>query len=418
MDIVRTDRKKKRTPYYVGGGVLALVLITAALSQLKPAAPGVESAAVYTDTVRQGTFMRQVRGPGTLVPEQIVIISARTNGRIEEILVQPGTTVDPGTLIMRLSNPDVQLQLLEAERLLTQARSQLIQLQATLQSQTLTQEAAVATAQSAFNEAQRQAKEAEELAAKGLIARNEASRRQDVLEEARQRLDAASKQLDLSRSTVDAQLDGQRLQVERLEGIVRYRQGEVESLNVQAGAPGVLQRLGSQTTLEVGQWVFSGTELARVVQPGRLKAQVRIPETQIRDVVVGQVAWVDTRNDTIQGRVVRIDPAAQNGTVGVDVTLEGELPASARPDLSIDGTIELDRVENALFVGRPGYGAAGQTVGLFRLTPDGRFAERVSVQLGRTSVNHVEIRGGLKVGDVIILSDMSTWDQHERVRLQ
>jgi multidrug resistance efflux pump len=418
MDIIRTDRKKKRAPYYIGGGVLALALITAALSQLEPAAPGVERAAIYTDTVRRGTFMRQVRGPGTLVPERIVIISARTNGRIEELFVQPGVAVEPGTLLMRLSNPDVQLQLLESERLLTQARSGLIQLQATLQSQTLALEAALATAQSAYNEAGRQAKESEELASKGLIARNEASRRADALAEAEQRLAAARKQLEVSRGSVDAQVDGQRLQVERLEGIVRYRQGEVESLNVRASASGVLQRLGSQTTLEVGQWVFSGTELARVVQPGRLKAQVRIPETQIRDVVVGQVAWIDTRNDTIRGRVVRIDPAAVNGTVGVDVTLEGELPASARPDLSIDGTIELDRVENALYVGRPGYGAAGQTVGLFRLTSDGRHAERVSVRLGRTSVNHVEILGGLEVGDIIILSDMSTMDQHERVRLQ
>lgn len=418
MDKVRTDKKKKRTPYYIGAGVVAVALITAALSQLKPAAPGVESASIYSDTVRQGTFMRQVRGPGTLVPEQIVIISARTNGRVEEIFAQAGVKVEPGSLLMRLSNPDVQLQLLESERLLTQARSQLIQLQAQLQSQTLTQEAAVATAQSAFNEAQRQARESDELAAKGLIARNEASRRQDALEEAKQRLDAAKKQLDLSRGSVDAQLEGQRLQVERLEGIVRYRQGEVESLNVRAGANGVLQRLGTQNTLEVGQWIFSGTELARVVQPGRLKAQIRIPETQIRDVVIGQVAWIDTRNDTIRGRVMRIDPAAQNGTVGVDVSLEGELPASARPDLSIDGTIEIDRVENALYVGRPGYGTAGQTVGLFKLTADGKFAERVSVKLGRTSVNHVEILGGLKVGDVIILSDMSNWDQFDRVRLQ
>jgi len=418
MDIIRTDRKKKRTVYYVAAGVVALALITLLLGQLKPAAPGVESAAVYTDTVRRGTFTRQVRGPGTLVPERIVIISARTNGRVEELLVQPGVAIEPGTLLMRLSNPDVQLQLLEAERLLTQARSGLIQLQATLQGQTLTLEAALASAQSAFNEAQRQAKESEELAARELIARNEASRRRDALAEAEQRLSAANKQLELSRSSLEPQLAGQRLQVERLEGIVRYRQGEVESLNVRAPAAGVLQRLGSQTTLEVGQWVFSGTELARVVQPGRLKAQIRIPETQIRDVVVGQTAWIDTRNDTIRGRVMRIDPAAQNGTVGVDVTLEGELPASARPDLSVDGTIELDRVENALYVGRPGYGSAGQTVGLFRLTPDGRYAERVSVKLGRTSVNHVEILGGLKVGDVVILSDMSTWDEHERVRLQ
>lgn len=418
MDKVRTDKKKKRTPYYVGAGLVAVALITAALSQLKPAAPGVESASIYSDTVRQGTFMRQVRGPGTLVPEQIVIISARTNGRIDELFVQAGVPVEPGTLLMRLSNPDVQLQLLEAERLLTSARSQLIQLQATLQSQILQQEAALATAQSAFNEAQRQAREGDELASKGLIARNEASRRQDVLEERKQGLDAARKQLEVARGSVGAQLDAQRLQVERLEGIVRYRQTEVESLNVRAGAAGVLQRLGSQTTLEVGQWVFSGTELARVVQPGRLKAQIRIPETQIRDVVIGQVAWVDTRNDTIRGRVVRIDPAAQNGTVGVDVTLEGELPPSARPDLSIDGTIEIDRIENALYVGRPGYGTAGQTVGLFRLTQDGKFAERVSVKLGRTSVNHVEILGGLQVGDVIILSDMSTWDQYDRVRLQ
>jgi multidrug efflux pump subunit AcrA (membrane-fusion protein) len=326
--------------------------------------------------------------------------------------------VDAGTPLLRLSNPDVQLQMLEAERLLTQARSQLIQLRAQLQTQTLTQEAAVASAQSAYNEAKRQALEGDELATRGLIAKNEASRRQDVLEEARQRLEAARKQLDIARGSVDAQLEAQRMQVNRLEGIVAYRNSEIGSLNVSAGAPGVVQRIGVQQNLEVGQWVFSGTELARVVQPGRLKAEVRIPESQIRDVVIGQVAWVDTRNDTIRGRVVRIDPAAQNGTVGVDITLEGELPASARPDLSIDATIEIERIDNALYVGRPGYGAANATVGVFRVSKDGKSAERVQVRLGRTSVNHVEVISGLNQGDVIILSDMSNWDQYERVRLQ
>jgi len=352
------------------------------------------------------------------VPEHIVIVSARTNGRVEEVFAQAGVQVEPGTLLLRLSNPDVQLQLLESERLLTQARSDLIQLQATLQSQTLALEAAAATAQSTYNEAERQVREGDELAAKGLIARNEASRRRDVLAESEQRLEAARQQVALAKSTLEPQLEGQRLQVQRLEGIVQYRQGEVESLNVRSPAIGVLQRLGSQSTLEVGQWVFSGTELARVVQPGSLKAQIRIPETQIRDVALGQPAFIDTRTDTIPGHVMRIDPAAQNATVGVDVALEGELPASARPDLSVDGTIQLDRVENALYVGRPGYGSTGQTVGLFRLTADGKYAERVSVKLGRTSVNHVEILSGLKAGDVIILSDMSSWDQHERVRLK
>ena len=418
MDKVRTDKKKKRGPWYIGGGILAAAVITAGLSQLKPAAPSVDEATVYTDTVRRGSFLRQVRGPGTLVPEQILIVSARTNGRVEEIYVQPSVQVETGTPLLRLSNPDVQLQMLEAERLLTQARSQLIQLQAQLQTQTLTQEAAVATAQSTFNEARRQAAEGDELAARGLIARNEASRRQDVLEEARQRLDAAKKQLEISRGSVDAQMEAQRMQVERLEGIVSYRHGEIGSLNVTAAAPGVVQRIGVQQNLEVGQWVFSGTELARIVQPGRLKAEVRIPESQIRDVVIGQVAWVDTRNDTIPGRVVRIDPAAQNGTVGVDITLEGALPSSARPDLSVDATIEIERIDDALFVGRPGYGAAHATVGVFRVSQDGKSADRVQVRLGRTSVNHVEVVSGLNAGDVIILSDMSTWDQYPRVRLQ
>jgi HlyD family secretion protein len=414
MDKPRTSPRKKRQPLYIGGGIAVVALITLGLSQLKPAAPSVDGAAIYTDTVRHGELVRQVRGPGTLTPEHIRILPAITAGRVDEILARPGTAVEAGTLLLRLSNPDVELQLLEAERQLAQARTETVSLNANLRTQILQLESAVAQAQSAFNEAQRQANNSEELQRRGLIAANEAQRAKDQLEEARTRLSIERQRLELAKGTVDAQTESQQLQVERLSSLVAMRRQQLQSMDVRAGTAGVLQQLN----LEVGQWVNPGMELARVVEPGRLKAVLRIPDTQMRDVVLGQRAFIDTRNDTIAGRVVRIDPAAQGGTTGVDIALDGDLPASARPDMSIDGVIELDRLHDVLYLSRPNYGSANSTISLFVVGADGRTAERTQVRLGQTSVQFVEIVSGLKRGDRVILSDMQQWDAHNRVRIR
>jgi HlyD family secretion protein len=414
MDKPRTSTRKKRKPLYIGGGVVLALLITLGLSQLKPAPPSVDGAAIYTDTVRRGELVRQVRGPGTLTPEHIRIIPAVTAGRVDEIFARPGTPVEPGTLLLRLSNPDVELQLLESERQYAQARSETVNLRASLQTQILQLEGVVAQVQSQYNEAVRQARTNEDLASKGLIATNVAAASRDQAEELRTRLGIERQRLSLAKGTVDPQLESQQLQVERLASLVAMRRQQLQSMDVRAGTAGVLQQLN----LEVGQWVNPGIELARVVEPGRLKAVLRIPDTQMRDVVIGQLALIDTRNDTIRGRVVRIDPAAQGGTTGVDVALDGDLPGSARPDMSIDGTIEIDRLNDVLFVSRPNYGSAGQTIGLFVVSPDGRTADRTQVRLGQTSVNFVEIVQGLKQGDRVILSDMQQWDAHNRVRIR
>jgi HlyD family secretion protein len=414
MDKPRSSPRKKRQPLYIGGGVALAALITLGLSQLKPAPPSVDGAAMYTDTVRRGELVRQVRGPGTLTPEHIRIIPAITAGRVDEILARPGTVVEPGTLLLRLSNPDVELALLESERQYAQARTETVNLRASLQTQILQLEGAVAQVQSSYNEAVRQANTNAELAARGLIAPNEVSRAKDQVEELRTRLNIEKQRLDLAKGTVDAQLESQQLQVDRLASLVAMRRQQLQSMDVRAGTAGVLQQLN----LEVGQWVNPGIELARVIEPGRLKAVLRIPDTQMRDVVIGQTALIDTRNDTIRGRVVRIDPAAQGGTTGVDVAFDGDLPASARADMSIDGTIEIDRLNDVLFVSRPNYGSAGQTISLFVVSGDGKTADRTQVRLGQTSVNFVEIVQGLNQGDRVILSDMQQWDSHNRVRIR
>jgi multidrug resistance efflux pump len=413
MDKPRANPKKKRPALYIGGGIAVLAAITLAFSQLKPALPTVDRAAIWPDSVRRGPMVRSVRGPGTLTPEDIRIIPAITAGRVEQIYARPGTMVESGTVLVRLSNPDVELQLLESERALTAAQSELVNLQSTLQTQQLNQEGVIAQVQSMYNEAMRQAKTNEQLAAKGLIPPNDVSRARDQVVELEKRLEVEKKGLDLLRGTVDMRVEAQRLQVDRLRGIVAFRQQQLQSMDVRAGSTGVLQQLN----LEVGQWVNPGIELARVVEPGRLKAVLRIPETQMRDVVIGQTALIDTRNDTIVGRVVRIDPAALQGTFGVDVAFDGELPPSARPDMSVDGTVEIDRLNDVLYMGRPNIGGANATIGLFKLSNDGKTAERVQVRLGQTSVNHVEIVSGLQQGDIVILSDMSQWDAHPKVRI-
>jgi hypothetical protein len=322
--------------------------------------------------------------------------------------------VDENTLLLELSNPDVQIQSLQAQRELTAAEAELISLKTNLEAQRLSQAGAVATAKSAYREAQRKAKADSDLVAQNLISTAEAGRSGDQAEEMTTRMEIEEKRLAILTDNMKEQLDVQQAQVERLRAIAAFQRRQVESMVVRAGASGVLQEL----PMQVGQWAISGATLAKVVRPEKLKAVLRIPETQAPDVTVGQAAAIDTRNGIVKGHVVRMDPASQNGTVTVDVTLDGTLPKGARPDLSVDGTIEIERLSDVLHVGRPAYGQANSTVGIFRMVPGTDEAERVQVGLGRSSVNTVEVLRGLNEGDVVILSDMSRWDAVDRVRVK
>ncbi len=415
MDIPREPAKRGRKRLMYGGvALLTVVLATVALRNLKPAAPKVDRAAVWVDSVVRGPLVIEVRGPGTLVPERIRYISAVTAGRVEQRLAQPGQEVKAETVLLEMSNPDVQLQALESERQLTVAQADQVNLRANLATQRLNQEAAVAAARSAFLDAKRTADASDSLAAKELISTSEASRARDRLEELSTRYKVEQERFEVMTQAADSQLALQQAQVNRLRDVTEFQRGRIRSMVVKAGTNGTLQEL----SLEVGQWAQSGASLARIVEPGRLKAVLRIPETQAKDVTLGQPAAIDTRNGIAHGKVSRMDPAVQNGTVTVDVSLEGELPRGARPDLSVDGTIQVERLDNVLHVGRPAYGQAGSTVGLFKLVEDGTVALRVNVRLGRTSVNTVEVLGGLQPGDKVIISDMSRWDGFDRVRVE
>lgn len=399
---------------YAAGTAALVVLATLGLRGLKPAAPQVDRATIWVDSVQRGPLVLQVRGPGTLIPERVRWISAVTAGRVERRQAEIGQEVKPETVLLVLSNPDVQLEALESERQLTAARGDRVNLRTSLESQRLNQQGAVAVARSEYLEAKRNAVAAESLAAKQLISVMEASRARDRGEELATRYDVEQRRLAVLSDAMSSQLSLQEAQVDRLRAVTEFQRGRVRSMEVLAGTAGILQDL----TLEVGQWAQPGATLARIVEPGRLKAVLRIPETQAKDVVIGQSASIDTRNGVVPGRVSRIDPAVQNGTVTVDVALEGKLPRGARPDLSVDGTIEVERLQDVLHVGRPAYGQGNSSVGLFRLVEDGQSAVRVNVELGRTSVNTVEIRGGVQPGDKVIISDMSRWDGFDRVRVE
>ncbi len=415
MDIPRAPvNRKPRRVIYGAGVTAALVIATLGLKGLKPAAPQVDRATIWVDSVQRGPLVLQVRGPGTLVPERVRWISAVTAGRVEQRLAEIGQKVKPETVLLVLSNPDVQLEALESERQLTAAQGDRVNLRTSLESQRLNQQGALAVAKSEFLEARRNAVAAESLATKELISVMEASRARDRVEELATRFEVEERRLAVLSDAMSSQLALQDAQVDRLRAVTNFQRGRVRSMEVKAGAAGILQDL----TLEVGQWAQPGATLARIVEPGRLKAVLRIPETQAKDVVLGQPATIDTRNGVVQGRVARIDPAVQNGTVTVDIALQGELPRGARPDLSVDGTIEVERLKDVLHVGRPAYGQGQSSVGLFRLVEEGRAAVRVNVELGRTSVNTVEIRGGVQPGDKLIISDMSRWDGYDRVRVE
>jgi HlyD family secretion protein len=416
MDVPRPSRarEKRIQRLAIGGGALmAVLLITLGLSRLRAAAPSVERGTLFIDTVRRGEMLRQVRGLGTLVPEEIRWIPAATEGRVERIVVQPGTTVTPDTVVLELSNPEVEQAALQAEAELRAAEAQRAELRVRLESQRLDQQAAVARVEAEFVQARMQAEADEQLAARGLIADITLKLSQTRTEEARKRFEIEGKRLAISADSVAAQLAVQEAAVEQRRAMARLRRGQLDALHVRAAMDGVLQLV----PVEVGQQVATGTNLARVAQPGRLKAVVRIPETQARDVQLGQKAAVDTRNGIVPGHVARIDPAAQQGTVAVDIALDGPLPKGARPDLTVDGTVELERLENVLYVGRPAQGQVEGPVGLFVLDAESDEAARRQVRLGRASVNTVEIVDGLREGDRVVLSDTSQWDAFDRIRV-
>lgn len=415
MDIVRDRPRSRKKIILTGVAVASLIGVSVALANLDPAAPTVEAGTIYTDSVVRGEMVREVRGPGTLVPVDIRWISAVTAGRVEKLHHLPGVAVDPETVLLELANPDVQIQRLNADRQLTDAEAQLVQLRTNLENNRLNQASVVAQIRQEAADAQRRAEAGAELLRKNLIVPLDQQQAQDRSVALLERLRIEEQRLQILSATIQEQIQVQERQVERLRSIAQFQSSLVNSMVVRAGARGILQ----EVPLQVGQYALPGTVLAKVVPtPIRLKAVLRIPETQAKDLAIGQRATIDTRNGLAPGHVVRIDPAAIGGTVTVDVALDGEPPAGARPDLSVDGVVEIERLDRVLHVGRPPFAQQNSPGTLFKLVDGGNHAERVQVRFGRTSVSRVEIVEGLDVGDRIIMSDMSRWDNVDRVRIK
>ncbi len=415
MDIARPELKqrKRRRQLLIGAGLGILVIAAAAgIMALGPAMPSVERSSVLVDTVKRGELLREVRGPGTLVPKEIRWIAAETSARVERILVKPGAEVQADTVIMELSSPEVDDQLLAAKTALTAAQSDLAAKRTELQSRLLDQMAGQAQAKTDYETARMQAESEKTVAEKGIIPAVQYKKSLVVLEQLKYRVDIEQQRVAEFRRNISAQLAAEKARLDQLANTRDLRQRQVDGLQLRAGIAGVLQRV----PVEEGQQVDAGSNLARVARPGNLMAELRIAETQAKDILIGQAARIDTRNGIVDGRVLRVDPAVQNGTVQVDVELEGKLPAGARPDLSVDGTIEIERLKDVLYVGRPAFGQPDSEVRLFKVDADG-VAARVPVQLGRSSVNLIEIRNGLSVGDRVILSDTSAYDQSDKIRL-
>jgi len=390
MDIARPSNARQKQLKRAGYAAIGLVLVAGisfGLSRLRPAAPTVDAATLWPDTVKRGPMVRQVRGLGTLTPEDIRWIPATSQGRIERIVLRPGTPVKAGDVILELSNPQLDQETQDAELKVESAEASLANLRVQVQNDLLQQKATAAGIEADYNKARMQAEMNEALAKEQLASRAEASR---------------------------AQLAVQQSAVDQARAVLQLKKRERDDLKVRAGLDGMLQLV----PVDVGQQVAPGTNLARVANPARLKAEIKIAETQAKDVQLGQTAQVDTRNGIVNGHVIRIDPSVQNGTRTVDVSLEGDLPKGAVPDLSVDGTIELERLADVLFMGRPAFGQDQSTVGIFKIDSTGSEASRVQVALGRSSVNTVEIVSGLQPGDKVILSDMSAWDAFDRVRLK
>jgi len=418
MDIKRPGKsklkKRIRTAVLIVVGLGAVGGITYGLSKLKPAAPTLDRSTAVIDTVKRGEMVREVHGNGTLVPQVTRQIPAPADGRVERILLQVGVEVGAGTVIVELSNPQMEQQAMDAEFQVKTAEAEAETLRVRLENENMTQQAQIATITSEYSQAKLQLDTDEVLAKQGLVAELLLKISRVRVQDIANRLKVEQQRLAISAKSQKAQLNAQQSRVQQLRALAKLRKDQVDALKVRAGTNGVLQEI---SVLE-GQQVTPGLNIGRVADPASLKAELKIPETQIKDVRLGQLAKVDTRNGIIEGQVARIDPAAREGSFKVDISFSGALPASARPDLSVDGTIELERLKNVLYVGRPAFGQGQQTVGMFRIGPDGQEATRTQVSLGRSSVSTIEILSGLREGDQVIISDTTTMDNYKTIRVR
>ncbi|HEY6359819.1 MAG TPA: HlyD family efflux transporter periplasmic adaptor subunit [Vicinamibacterales bacterium] len=418
VDIARDPaiirRRRLRQSAYAVAGALVLILVSVALARMEPAAPSVDRATLLVDTVTRGVLVRQVRGLGTLVPEDTRWLPANTDGRVERILLRPGADVGPESVVLELSNPQVEQEALNARLAVQSAEAALANLRVQLQNDLLTQQAQVASIEAEYKQAQMDAEANKELADQQLVAGivlKQSQLRADTLQT---RYEIEKKRQSMAEDSLGTRIRVQQAALDQARAVSNLQESRLAALKVRPGFAGVLQ----QVPVEVGQRVAPGQNLARVADPARLKAELRIPETQAKDVEIGQLAQIDTRNGIIAGRVSRKDPAAVSGTVTVDVSLTEALPRGAVPDLSVDGTIELERVASTLQVGRPAFGQEQSTIALFKVVDASGNAERAQVRVGRSSVNRIEIVSGLGEGDQVVLSDMSAWDAVDRVRLR
>jgi multidrug resistance efflux pump len=414
MDIARPPKSNRNRNLVIGAAIVGLVVVSVALSQLGPAAPTIDRVAVLIDTVRQGDVVREVRGNGTLAPERIRWITAQASARVERLASESGRDVGANELLLELSNPDLQIQTMQAEQQVRQAQIDLLNLRTTLKGSLLTQEGLVATMKTQWISSSQEARAADSLVKMGLVPPFEAANRKASAEEFTTRYRIERDRLELMAQSIDSQIAVQASRVVQLQAIATSQQTRLRSLQVRAPEAGVLQDL----TLQLGQWVPEGTTLAKVVQPGKLKAVLRIPESQAKDIQIGQMADIDTRNGIVKGHVSRKDPASRDGNVLIDVALDGPLPAGAVPDINVDGTIQIERLTNIIYTGRPALSAGTGSMTMFKLADGGDEAVRVAVELGRSSVNTIEIVRGLSVGDRIILSDMSSYASTDRVRIK
>ncbi len=417
MDIARPELKIKRQRrrwILAAAGALILTCAGFALSRLEPAAPSVERSSVWIDTVKRGDLLREVRGPGQLVPKEIRWISADAAARVERILVRPGARVEPATVIVELTNPEIDDQVLAASAALQAARADLEARRTQLQSLVLDQQAQIASVNADYEGAKLQSEAEGELNRRGIVSALQFKQTALRADQLKIRVGIERERLSMQRNNLNSQLSAEGARLKQLENTYELRQRQAADMKVRAGMSGILQIVA----VEDGQQVAPGTNLARVAQPDVLRAELRVPETQAKDVKLDQRVRVDTRNGIVPGKVVRIDPAVLNGTVQVDVDLEGALPAGARPDLSVDGTIEIEKLTDVLYVGRPAFGQPETTTTLFRVNAETQMANRIPIQLGRASVSMIEIARGLEAGDQVILSDTSAFEQHDRLRLR
>jgi multidrug resistance efflux pump len=414
VDIPRERVRNFRPLYLAGGATLTVAVLAFGVSRIRPAAPAVEKGGVWVDTVKRGSMLRAVKGPGTLVPEHIRWITADTAGRVERIYLRPGAPVTADTQLIELSNPDVMLQSLEAERQVSSATADLLALKSNLATDALKQEALVAQLETDASDARRRAEADRKLHDRQMLSDIDVGLSTERAKDLGERLKLNREQVQVLERGVAERTRAVSSQLEKLRAVAQFRKQLVDSMHVKAGGDGVL----SDLPLELGQWVTPGTLLAKVVQPGDLKAELRIPETQAKDVALGQKVEIDTRNGIVPGQVRRVNPAASQGTVLVEVELQGPLPKGARPDLTVEGTIEIEKLPDVLYVGRPAGAQPESTVELFRLAPSSDLAQRTRVALGRSSVNTIEVKSGLSEGDRVVLSDMSAWDSNETVRLK